>query len=103
MLLLRERHPVARYDDPDGSGEVVITESNEYDRATQVNRIKWHYEIGTQPERIVENNVRIFFPQELDALLRWSGFRIDSKFGDYDRTPFESNSRKQLAVCAAHR
>ena len=92
--------PVAGYPDPDERGTVTITENNVYDRASQINRIKWYYDIGGgEEEFVVALNMRIHFPQELDALLHYNGFVIEAKFGDYDETPFESTSPKQLVVC----
>lgn len=102
-ILMRDpskRYPVAKYSDPYGRGTVVITESNTYDAASQINRIKWYYRIGDQVEETVEElNMRIFYPQELDALLHYNGFVIESKFGNYDESPFVSTSPKQLVVC----
>ncbi len=102
-ILMRDpaqRYPVAAYPDPDGLGTVTITESNVYDRATQVNRIKWHYQIGeAREEKVVENNMRILFPQELDALLHYNGFEVEAKFGDFDGSPFDSASDLQIVVC----
>jgi len=102
-ILMRDptrRYPVAEYPDPDGRGTVTITENNVYDRASQINRIKCYYDVSDGKEAfVVENNMRIFFPQELDALLSYNGFTVDAKFGDYDETPFESSSPKQLVVC----
>lgn len=98
------RYPVTEYPDPDGKGTVVITENNTYDAATQINRIKWYYKIGIQAEEVVEElNMRIFYPQELDELLYYNGFTIKAKFGNYDETPFESTSPKQLIVCYSHK
>lgn len=95
-----KRYPVARYSDPDGRGMVIVSESNVYDTTTQINRIKWYYKIGKETREIVkENNMRILYPQELDALLHYNGFRIEAKFGDYDETPFTSKSPKQLIIC----
>jgi SAM-dependent methyltransferase len=95
-----ERFPVAEYPDPNGNGQVVVTESNVYDTASQINHIKWYYRFENQPDEHVEElNMRIFFPQELDALLHYNGFVIDAKYGDYDETPFESRSLRQLIVC----
>jgi len=99
-ILLRdasERYPVAEYPDPDGAGVVLITENNVYDAATQVNHIKWYYRVGNHgEERVAELNMRVFFPQELDALFRANGFEIEAKYGDFDESPFESNSPKQI-------
>lgn len=99
-----KRYPVAEYPDPDGKGTVVITENNIYDAATQINRIKLYYKIGSHAEEVVEElNMRIFYPQELDALLYYNGFTIEAKFGSYDESPFISTSPKQLIVCYARR
>jgi SAM-dependent methyltransferase len=102
-ILLRspsERYPVAEYPDPDGRGTVVVTENNVYDTATQVNRIRWYYRIGQDGKEVVHKlNMRVFFPQELDSLLVYNGFFIEAKYGDYDETPFGSDSPKQIPVC----
>jgi hypothetical protein len=74
-------------------------ENNIYDAAHQINHVKWYYRIGEQPEIVEDLNMRIFFPQELDALLHYNGLDIESKFGDFDETPFESNSVRQLFIC----
>jgi hypothetical protein len=44
--------------------------------------------------------MRMYFPQELDALLKYNGFVIEHKFGDYEQAAFGSASEKQLIVCA---
>ena len=100
--LLRDpniRYPVADLENPNGSGRVLITESNVYNKATQINHIKWfyNYECSGQ-EIVVENNMRMFFPQELDNLLFYNGFKIIGKFGNYDFDRFSSSSQKQLMV-----
>ena len=92
------RYPVAEYPDPDGNGTVIVTENNVYDAASQINRIKWYFRIGELgEERVVDNNMRIFFPQELDALLRSHGFAIEKKYGNYDESPFLS----ELMCCSS--
>jgi hypothetical protein len=102
-ILIRDpsqRYPVSKYPDPDGRGNVIVTENNVYEKDTQINRIKWYYKIGDQTEETIEElNMRIFFPQELDMLLYYNGFTIDAKYGNYDETPFDSSSPKQIVVC----
>lgn len=94
-----EHFPVDEYDDPDGKGRVVITETSTYDRALQVNRIVWHYQIGGEPDaRTACLNMRILFPQELDALLWYNGFDIERKYGDCALAPFEASSPSQVVV-----
>ena len=44
-------------------------------------------------------NLRMYFPQELDALLKYNGMKIDEKFGNWDRGVFGPDSRHQLYFC----
>ena len=90
-------HPVAEYTDPDSGKKVVISEKNRYEAATQINHISLIYQMG-EKRFIKELNMRIFFPQELDALLKLNGFNIEAKYGDFDRGPFISDSPKQIIV-----
>ena len=103
-LLIRDtsqRYPVEQIPDPDGHGTITITETIQYDSASQVNRVKWYYKKGRDGiEEVKDLNMRIFFPQELDMLLHYNGFAIEDKFGDYNETPFISSSPKQLVVCS---
>jgi 2-polyprenyl-3-methyl-5-hydroxy-6-metoxy-1,4-benzoquinol methylase len=106
-ILLRDpnkRYPVAEYEDPDGNGTVVITENNIYDTAAQINHIKWYYRIGDKEDaRVVENNMRILYPQELDELLHYNGFEVEVKYGNYDQSPFKTSSPKQLTICGLNK
>jgi hypothetical protein len=45
--------------------------------------------------------MRLFYPQELDALLHYNGFAVEHKYGDFDESPFTSDSPRQLLVCRA--
>jgi SAM-dependent methyltransferase len=102
-ILIRDasqRYPVAEYEDPDGKGTVVISENNSYDRASQINRIKWYYRGGGGDGEVVrELNMRIFYPQELDGLLTSNGYVVEHKYGDCDRSVFTSDSPRQIVVC----
>lgn len=42
--------------------------------------------------------MRVYFPQELDALLSYAGLVIEEKYGDYGLSPFTNASQKQLIV-----
>ncbi|MDD3627923.1 MAG: class I SAM-dependent methyltransferase [bacterium] len=87
------------YPDPYSDKTVTIYETNEYDKAKQINRIKWYYHIGNEFIREEELNMRIFYPQEIDALLKYNGFEIINKYGDFNEAPFDSDSPKQLIEC----
>ena len=88
---------VSRYPDPGSGREVVVTETASYDRASQVITSNWHYSIGGEQFKN-RLRLRIFFPQELDALLHYAGFEIRTKFGNFDRTEFSSDSPHQIIL-----
>jgi len=95
-----ERYPFSEYDDPDGRGRIVVTESYAYESDTQIKRIKTYHSIPGEDEEIEgELNMRMYFPQELDALLKYNGFVLECKYGSYNQTIFDNESEKQLVVC----
>jgi len=95
-----ERYPFSEYDDPDGRGRIVVTESYIYESDTQIKRLKTYHSIpGEGAEIEGELNMRMYFPQELDALLKYNGFVLECKCGSYNRTDFDTMSEKQLLVC----
>lgn len=94
----KKRYPSLDFKLPDGT-PVVVTENNVYDKATQINHIKWYYKIGDKKEIVKELNMRQLFPVELDNLLYYNGFELEAKYGDYEKSPFESSSRQQVCVC----
>lgn len=95
-----QRYPFSEYEDPDGRGKIIVTESYVYEPDTQIKRIKTYHLIPGQDEEIEgELNMRMYFPQELDALIKYNGFVLENKYGDYDLTAFDGQSEKQLLVC----
>lgn len=91
-------YPNAEYQDPDGRGLVIVSENTEYDKANQILLWRLSYSILKKPLS-KEMKLRIFFPQELDTLLKYNGFKIYEKYGDFDQTPFTSESRRQIFIC----
>lgn len=102
MLLSRSpdtRYPAGSFDAPDGSGQIRVSEQVRYDAATQINHIRWFWHSeATGKEQVSDFSMRVYFPQELDALLAHSGFAIEEKYGDFDFSPFMPASRRQLVV-----
>ncbi|MCP4703704.1 MAG: class I SAM-dependent methyltransferase [candidate division Zixibacteria bacterium] len=93
-----KRYPAMEFELSDGT-PVIITESNVYDKATQINYIKWYYKIGDKDEIVQDLNLRMLFPAELDALLHYNGFELEAKYGDFNKSQFESTSIHQVCVC----
>lgn len=94
----KEEQEIAAYTTSDGR-EVHIKQTMRYERAAQINRIKWHYFIDGEFDSIQNLDMRMFFPQELDSYLQWNGFEIIHKFGSFEETAFDDNSEKQIFVC----
>lgn len=95
-----ERSPFSEYDDPDGRGRIVVTESYVYESDTQIKRIKTFHAIpGEDAEIEGELNMRMYFPQELDALIKYNGFVLEQKYGSFEQTAFDTASENQLVIC----
>ena len=92
-------YTLGEYDDPDGKGRIVVRETHRYDAATQVNYAIWRYtNRDTQASWEFPFSLRMFYPQEINALLRYNGFAIENKFGWYDESPYVDGSPRQLIV-----
>jgi len=92
------RYPFSRFIDPQGQ-EVVMEYTHVYDAARQVNYVTTYtHEPSSEAERIGHLTMRMYFPQELDAMLRCAGFSIQDKFGGYQKETFTSESKKQLII-----
>lgn len=78
--------------------QVRISQTMKYDKVHQVNRVKWHFDIDGQ-KSIQRLDMRCFFPQEIDAILRYNHFSILHKFGDFYKNPFDEESKTQIFVC----
>lgn len=93
------RYPAGSFDAPSGSGQISVSEQVRYDAASQINHVRWFWRSeATGQEQTSDFSMRVYFPQELDALLAYSGFAISNKYGDFDFSPFRSASRHQLIV-----
>jgi SAM-dependent methyltransferase len=96
-----KRLPEREYEDPEGNGTITVEQTSVYDDAAQVTRIRWYFSRGAEKDfRIEELHLRCFYPQELDLLVRSLGFRIEAKYGNFERKPFASGDMKQVVVCS---
>jgi SAM-dependent methyltransferase len=91
-------YPVADYTRPDGK-TVSVTETVRYDPDTQISHALWRYRAESEPDVVRSLDLRMFFPQELDALLGLNGFAVEAKYGSFERTPFSRVSHQQIIVC----
>jgi SAM-dependent methyltransferase len=83
----------------DSLGELTIETSVDYDHASQINRSTRYVSAPDHPDLlVVPLHLRCIFPQELPLLLELSGLRLESRFGDFERTPFVNESPLQVCV-----
>ena len=95
---IRTRKGLYKFRLPDGR-RVVIDQRCEYDSAGQVNRAIWTHHINDGKPQVRKLDMRCYYPLEMDALLKYNGFKVLKKFGSFDEKPFSSESMKQIFVC----
>ena len=95
-----ERLPYSEYEALDGSGHVVLTHCYRYDWHTQIKHIRTYYSFADGHEDAGTLDMRMYYPQELDALLEYNGLCIVDKYGAFDRRPFGPETGQQLIVCS---
>jgi SAM-dependent methyltransferase len=93
----RERYPVLTVND------TTIEETASYDSAQQIRHIVWHLsKPGAVDYRVIDYSLRVIFPQELLLLLDAAGFRMESRYGEFTREPFQSSSPRQVCICSVN-
>ncbi len=82
-------------------GEITVDETTSYDAAAQVRNVVWYLSTPSASDfRKIEYRLRVIFPQELLLLLEIAGFRLEARYGEFTREPFEASSRRQVCICA---
>jgi hypothetical protein len=71
-----ERRLHHSYIDPKNGQKIIVEETIRYDKATQISHATLHQKSEDGTEHSTPLDVRIFFPQELDMLLKHNGFKI---------------------------
>jgi SAM-dependent methyltransferase len=93
-----EEDILSEYDDPEGEGHVTVAVKSVYEQDTQIRRNTTYQRNDGNPEIVGHLNMRMYFPQELEAILHYNGFEIVAKFGSYGRDPFSTHSSKQIII-----
>ena len=91
-----QRFPFSEYEAPDGSGRVVVTHSYQYEPHSQIKRITTYHTFADGREVAGSLDMRMYYPQELDALLEYNDLRIQHKHGGLDLRPFGRETGQQL-------
>jgi SAM-dependent methyltransferase len=89
----------------DEQGSVVeLRENAYYDCKRQILNLDWRLVQPGLPETLLgslQNRMRQYFPEEIERLLAIAGLSIKDRYGDFDRSSFTSESKKQIIVCTA--
>jgi hypothetical protein len=99
MMTPEEEGPFSNYIDPESGKEIVITQRSHYDSATQIRYNQLFRRESDGPvEPDGELTMRMYFPQELDALFWYNGFAIEQKYGNIDHQPFDERATMQQYI-----
>jgi SAM-dependent methyltransferase len=60
---------------------------------------RWVGEGGEEVIAYAPMTLRLFFPQELEALLHYNGFEIVERYGDWDRSAVREGGPSLICVC----
>lgn len=95
-----QRYPVLQVNQGQRT-EVSVEESASYDAAAQIRDFTWFLSTPSEPDfRVIEYRLRVIFPQELPLLLNAAGFRLETRYGEFTRIPFDSSSPRQVCICS---
>lgn len=86
---------------PDG-GQLMIADTQRYDPLTQIQHSTGIYRFfrnGAPPTaKTLRVALRYVFPQEMEALLHYNGFRIVTCYGDWQQQPLSADSPAMIYV-----
>ena len=99
----KTRHPEPQtYTMPDG-GQLITTEQQHYDPMTQIQHytrnLKFFRDGAQVDEKVLRVGLRYVFPQEMEALLHYNGFQIETVYGNWQQEPLTATSRSMIYVC----
>jgi SAM-dependent methyltransferase len=103
-LLLRdadEEYLLDEYDSPEGHGRVRVMARSRYQTTSQILKTTTVRTVAGQPDVVGSLDLKMYFPRELEALLRCNGLGIVARYGGHAREAFDDNSRFQILVCQA--
>ena len=93
-----------RFRHPRHGCHFIYAEQTAFDIVSQLNQMRFLYERADPnedgpPSYEVELSHRYFFPQELETLLHYNGFKMLSRFGDFEEGPLGVGCESQVLTC----
>jgi SAM-dependent methyltransferase len=92
-----------RLKDAESGRSYEYFEAFEYDAARQVQMVSMIFQGLDRLDdlKVIPLSQRQFFPQELEMLLHYNGFRVVEHWGDFARKPLRNDSESQVIVARA--
>jgi SAM-dependent methyltransferase len=89
---------------PEDGKRYRFLERYDYDAWAQVQTVYMEFVDGRgRVKRATPLSQRQLFPQELEALLHYNGFKIEQFWGDFRRKPLDNDSESQVIVARARK
>lgn len=93
-----------RFKHPRHGCHFTYAEQTAFDVVSQLNQMRFLYERSDPAEPgpesySVQLSHRYFFPQELEALLHYNGFRVLCHYGDFEQGELRADVESQVLVC----
>jgi hypothetical protein len=95
------RRSGGQYPDPD-TGELITAEwTITYDDAQQMSDMTCYFSTSQRPRFTTDHvEMRCFFPEELNLIVRSAGFRMIEKLGGFDGRAFSRGCRDQIVIAS---
>jgi SAM-dependent methyltransferase len=94
-----QEYLLSEYDNPEGPGRVRLAARSYYEPATQIRRTTTIRNIAGQANQLGSLDLKMYFPKELEALVRCNGLRMTARYGGHAGEAFDDQSRFQILVC----
>jgi SAM-dependent methyltransferase len=101
-LLLRDaeaEYVLDEYDSPEGQGRVRVMARSRYEPTTQIMRTTTIRKVVGHRDVVGSLDLKMYFPRELEALVRCNGLDIAARYGGHAAEAFDEKSRFQILVC----
>lgn len=86
----------------EGGNNLLVSSTTTYHRASQELHSNGIFEEispdGATTKRVLPLRTHVYYPNELELLLRTSGYTIEGTYGDFDESPLEDDSWEMIAV-----
>jgi SAM-dependent methyltransferase len=98
----RQRYPYGEYDDPADGARVYVTHSQRYDPAAQLCTVtRYTRREGEDREHTDVFTLKMWFPVELETLLKYNGFTVLRRYGGHNGAEFGPGAGKQILLTRA--